>query len=126
MYLGEQFDLMAGAEKDLESCFGQRLRFAVRVAGVLQGVKQNAPAQLAEAMLEHRLGVEQTAADRPQMLDRHCPQARRMQGQPIAQGGFGILHHRSDVPQGVVEVEGDQFNAHSEPPLRLARGWAWS
>ncbi|MCY1376040.1 hypothetical protein D9M69_635000 [compost metagenome] len=126
MHFGEQLDLMAGGKKHLKTTLGQRRGLVGRIAGTGQGAQQDAPAQLAEAMLERGFALQQLRANRPQVFDRHRAQAWRVHGQPVAQRRFGILHHRGHVPQGVVEVEGDQLNAHSLLPLRLARGWARS
>ncbi|MNM61630.1 hypothetical protein D3C81_729350 [compost metagenome] len=99
----------------------------VGVTGFFQGLEQHAPAQGADAVLEVRLDAQDAFADGPQMFYRHRSQVGRMLGQPCTQNGFGADDHRGGVPQGVVEVKGDQLNTHESSPLmRLARGWALS
>ena len=83
MHVGEELDSVAGLEEHLEALFGQHLRFAVWIAGLFQRVKQDAPAQLAEAMPEHGLGAQQARANRPQVLDGYWPQPRRFGSQPV-------------------------------------------
>jgi len=127
VHLGEQVDAVTCVEEDVEAPGGQGARFVPGVAGLFQGMEQDALAQLTEAVLECRLGRQQARADSPQVLDGHRPELRRLQGQPLTQGRFGAVHHGGDVPEGVVEVEGDQLDAHSSfALLRLARGWALS
>ncbi|MNR54438.1 hypothetical protein D3C85_1746190 [compost metagenome] len=78
-------------------------------------------------MFKARLGLHQAFADGEQVLDRHAAEDRRVGFEPVAQDDFSAGDHRRGVPQGVVEVEGDQLDAHeSVPLLRLARGWALS
>ena len=130
--LGKQGDPVARFEEYLETGLGQAFRLRLWITGVEQGMEQDAPAQLAETVAQHRLAIQQAGADRPQVLDGYRTQARGVARQPFAEQGLGVVHHRGDVPQGVVEVEGDQSQAAhgslppSALPLRLARGWARS
>ncbi len=78
-------------------------------------------------MLEGRFLEQYLFANRPQVLDRHAAEVGGVCGQPFAQYVLRAVDHRSGVPQGIVEVEGDQLNRHCEESLlRLARGWALS
>lgn len=123
LHLGKQADLVARFEKYLEAGFGQWLGLMLGITGLLQGEQENPSAQRTEAMLEAWLGGQQAGADRPQVFDGHAAELRRMAGQPVAQGVFRAVHYAGDIPQGVVEVEGDQLNAHSSLLVgRLARG----
>ena len=81
-----------------------------------------------EAVLERRFSCQLAGTDGPQVLDGDRAETRCLARQPVAQARFGVVHHRGDVPQGVIEVEGDQLEAHSLslPLRRLARGWALS
>src|SRR5690606_30269399 len=114
-------------EKHLEGLLGQLARLAPRIAGFLQRMAENASAQLADAMTQFRLRLQQGAADGAQRLDGEIVQIGCVPGQPLAQGKLGAVQDGADVPERVVEVEGDQPDAHdSLSCLRLARGWAWS
>ena len=66
MHVGEQVDGVPRFEKHLERLVGDSLRLVWRIAGVMQRMKQNAPPQLADAMLEVRFGFDQQTADRRQ------------------------------------------------------------
>src|SRR5689334_9620954 len=97
------------------------------VTSLFQSMKKHPPTQRTDSVLEVRLVAQHPLANRPQMLHRHRAQVRRMLGQPFTQYGFGAGDYRGGVPQGVVEVEGDQLDGHESSPLmRLARGWALS
>ena len=86
---------------------------------------QDASAQLAYAVAQRRVPFDQHAADSAQRLDGKFAQARCMYRQPVAQRGLGALDGRRGFPEGIVQVEGDQANAHvSVSCLRLARGCA--
>lgn len=88
---------------------------------------QNAPAQLADAVAQRRLLLHQHATYCTQRLDGKIAEPRCMGGEPVAQCGFRALDGWRGFPEGVVEVEGDQADAHvSVSCLRLARGCAWS
>ena len=101
-------------------------RRSIRITRTLQGVEQHPPPQRADAMLELRLVDQNSLAQR--LITRNIQRAQFwcVSGQPGLQHGFGTGNHRRGVPQGVVEVEGNQLNGHSLPLLRLARGWALS
>ena len=69
----------------------------------------------------------QALANGEQVLHRYAAKDRGVGFEPVAQHDFRAGNHRRGIPQGVVEVEGDQLDAHeSVPLLRLARGWALS
>ncbi|VVP30153.1 hypothetical protein PS732_05281 [Pseudomonas fluorescens] len=125
--LGEHLDLMPRMQEHFKTFIRQLRRFAMGVTRLFQGVEQHPSAQGTDAVFEARFISQHPFADRPQMLHRHRAQIRRMFAQPFAQYRFGTDDYRSGVPQGVVEVEGDQLDAHeSSPFMRLARGWALS
>ncbi|EXF44171.1 hypothetical protein BAY1663_03388 [Pseudomonas sp. BAY1663] len=127
LHVGVDLHPMARFEEHLEALLGQLARLVGGVAGIVQRMEQDAPAQLTDAVPERRLALDQHAPDRPQRLDRKLAQARSIVAQPVAQGGFGAVDRRAGFPEGVVEVEGDQADAHvSVSCLRLARGCAWS
>ncbi|MCY1185265.1 hypothetical protein D9M73_260290 [compost metagenome] len=118
---------MAGLQEHFERLFGQLPCQCLGITGLFQGMEQHLPAQGTDPMLEARVGLHQAFADGVQVFDRYRPQIRCVLGQPVAQYGFGADDDRRGVPQGVVEVEGDQLDGHeSLPLLRLARGWALS
>ncbi len=118
---------MARFEHGLEGTFGQLRGFVGRMADAFQRMAQRTPAQFAEAVFQAGFGLQQAAANLAQVIHRLAGQARCMLADPVAHGGFGSEDHRAVVPQGVVEVEGDQANAHESGSLRrLARGWALS
>jgi len=125
LHVRENLHLMARVEKYLEGPFGQFSRFIGGIAGIVQRVLQDAPAQLADTVAQRRVLLHQHAADRAEGFDGKFAQARRMHTEPVAQGGFGALNGRGGFPEGVVQVKGDQANAHvSVSCLRLARGCA--
>ncbi len=127
VHFGKQLHRMPRFEKHLEGLLGQLARFVPRIAGFLQRMAENAPPQLADAMTQFRLRVQQGAADGAQRLDGEIIQIGCVPGQPLAQGKLGAVQDGADVPERVVEVEGDQSDAHdSLSCLRLARGCAWS
>ncbi|MNY37441.1 hypothetical protein D3C86_1720040 [compost metagenome] len=78
---------------------------------------QHAAAQLADAPVEARFLLQQPLAVVLQLRAGFVAEARGMLGQPRQQAGFGGLQHRGDIPQGVVEVEGDQAQGHGHSPL---------
>mgnify|MGYP001826444059 CR=1 FL=1 len=41
-------------------------------------------------------------------------QFRRMFGKPVMQGIFGTVNYRHTGPQGIIEVQGDEFDATRE------------
>ncbi|MNV58289.1 hypothetical protein D3C71_1506540 [compost metagenome] len=127
LHLRKYFQLMPGMQKHFETLIGQVRRLGMGISGFFQGLEQHAPTQGANAVLEVRLDAQDAFAYGPQMFHRHRPQVGRMFGQPCTQYGFGADDDGGGVPQGVVEVEGDQLNAHESSPLmRLALGWALS
>ncbi|MNN46274.1 hypothetical protein D3C81_1606510 [compost metagenome] len=127
LHLGEDFQLMPGMQEHFKALVRQIRRLAMSVASAFQRVEQDPATQRTDAVLEARFVSQHPFADRPQMLYRHRPQIGCVLGQPFTQNGFGADDDRGGVPQGVVEVEGDQLNAHESSPLmRLARGWALS
>ncbi|MCY1185322.1 hypothetical protein D9M73_260880 [compost metagenome] len=114
-------------QEHFEAFVGQLLRLLLAVADFFQGMEQHPPAQGADAVLEAGLGLHQALADGEQVLHRHAAQDWGVGFEPVAQHDFRAGDHRRGVPQGVVEVEGSQLDAHeSVPLLRLARGWALS
>ncbi|MNN86736.1 hypothetical protein D3C81_2041860 [compost metagenome] len=82
------------------------------VSGFFQCLKQHAAAQGADAVLEVGFDTQDTLANGPQMLHWHRAQVGCMFSQPFTQYGFGADDHRGGVPQGVIEVEGDQLEGH--------------
>ncbi len=125
LHVWENLHLMARIEKYLKGPLAQLVRFICGIAGVVQRVLQDASAQLADTVAQRRVPFNQHAADRAEGLDGKFAQARRMHAQPVAQGGLCALDGRRGFPEGVVQVEGDQANAHvSVSCLRLARGCA--
>ncbi|MCY1450098.1 hypothetical protein D9M71_668790 [compost metagenome] len=125
--LGEDIDLVTRVEEHLEAFVGQLPGFVLAVTDVLEGAEQHLAAQGADAVLEPGLSLHQALTDGVQVLHGYGAKVRRIGGQPVAQDGFGANDHGGGVPQGVVEVKGDQLDAHeSLPLLRLARGWALS
>ena len=127
LHLREHFDLMPRMQEHFKALVGQVRSLAMVVTGLFQRMEQHPPTQGADAVLEARFTAQDPFANRPQMLHRHRAQIWCVLGQPFTQYGFGADDHRGGVPQGVVEVEGDQLDGHESSPLmRLARGWALS
>ncbi|MNP43980.1 hypothetical protein D3C76_1378250 [compost metagenome] len=125
--LRKHIDLMASVQKHFKTLVRQIRRLVMPITGLFQCVEQHTPTQRADAVLEARLVAQYALTNGPQMFHRHCPQVGRVLGQPFTQNGFGADDDGGGVPQGVVEVEGDQLNTHeSSPFMRLARGWALS
>ncbi|MCY1441481.1 hypothetical protein D9M71_577980 [compost metagenome] len=117
---------MARMEHGLEGAFRQVHGVLGRIADAHQRPAQGTPAQFAETVLEGRLRGQDFGAYGPEVFHRQGAQGWGMFHQPVAHGRFGALDHRAVVPEGVVQVEGDQSDAHSSPPRRLALGCAWS
>ncbi len=125
MHLGKQLHCMPCFEKHLKGLLGKLARFAVRIAGAFQSVAEHAPAQLADAVAQFRLRVQQCVADGAQRLDGIIVEFGCVPGQPLAQSEFGAVQNGAHVPECVVKIEGDQPDAHgSLSCLRLARGCA--
>ena len=110
-------------EADIRHLCGLRLG----ITGLLERMHQHAMTQQADTVFEFGMTLQHLLAQAGKMLKGQVADLGRVGRQPFAHRRFGADDDGYVVPEGVVQVEGDQLDTHESPPLmRLARGWALS
>ncbi len=124
---GEYGELVARMNERFKAHIGHFRGFRLWITGLFERVHQHAVAQHADAVLELGMAFQHLLAKAGEMLQGQFADLGGMGGQPFAHRRFGADDDGDVVPEGVVQVEGDQLDTHESPPLmRLARGWALS
>ncbi len=129
--IGVVTHLVARLQELLEGGFGNLLCALGVEAQIAQRRCDDPPPQLADPMDQRRLRRQQQRALLAQDARAQCVAERgQLLLQSALHGRFGLDQHRRALPQGVVEVEGDQLQPGRRHgtllPRRRARGWAAS